>query len=346
MIKKVLFVGICIFLLFATVVTTKPKIYVIGDSTACVYGSSLYPLTGWAQLLQSFLNVDSAQVADSARSGCSSKSFYTEGRWTPVKNALKKGDYVIIEFGHNDEKNDSKSTNAQTTFKKYLSIYIDDAISKGAIPVLATPIERDLWNRDNITIQESHITADSGDFPNAIRELAKTKNISCVDMTALTNAFFEKIGKDSTNKLFMILKKGEYANYPDGKNDQTHLKEQGARAIAKLFVNDIAQQKIAPLYTWINGSATVVNTPSLLKQHKSGKQTLIKNNAVCINEAQKVVSFTLYDLNGRILNHQTSLTGGVVYLKDKHGNELSNGKYMLQYHLFDGTVKSLQINKK
>lgn len=347
MIKKILLTCACAFLIFATVETAKPKIYIIGDSTACKYTSSLYPLTGWAMVLQEFLNIDSVQVADSARSGCSSKSFYTEGRWTTVKNALKKGDYVVIQFGHNDEKKDSKSTNAQTTFKSYLSIYIDDAISKGAIPILATPIERDIWNRDNVTIWESHITTDSGDFPKAIRELAAQKNINLVDMTALTKAYFEMIGKDSTNKHFMILKKGEFSNYPDGKNDQTHLKEQGAKAIAKLFVNDIVLQKIAPFYTWIKGSSTAVKTSSLLKQHYStGKQTLIKNNAVYINEAQEVMSFRLYDLNGRILNHQTSLTGGVVYLKDKHGNELSNGKYLLQYHLFDGTVKSLQVNKK
>jgi lysophospholipase L1-like esterase len=90
MLKKILLVGSCAFLIFAAYDTAKPKIFVIGDSTACKYTSSLYPLTGWAMVLQEYLNLDSIQVADSARSGCSSKSFYTEGRWTPVKNALKR----------------------------------------------------------------------------------------------------------------------------------------------------------------------------------------------------------------------------------------------------------------
>jgi lysophospholipase L1-like esterase len=353
MIKKILFVGACAFLIFATVETAKPKIYIIGDSTACKYTSALYPLTGWAMVLQEFLNTDSVEVADSARSGCSSKSFYTEGRWTPVKNALKKGDFVVIQFGHNDEKNDSKSTNAQTTFKKYLSIYIDDAISKGAIPILATPIERDIWNRDNVTIWESHITADSGDFPKAIRELATEKNIRLVDMTAITNQYFEKVGKDSTNKLFLILKKGQFSNYPDGKNDQTHLQERGAKTIAKLFVSEIVRQKLSPLDTWTKGSfvtnpATNVNSfLSSKKQAAKGKNTYVKDNTIFFNENQSVVSFTLYDLDGRVLNHQgLSLSKGNIPLNDRSGKTLTSGKYMLQFRLLDGSRKNLQITKQ
>lgn len=348
MIKKILFVSSCAFLIFATFATTKSKIYVIGDSTASTYNSSVYPLTGWAQLLQSFLNADSTQVADSARSGCSSKSFYTEGRWTPVKNALKKGDFVVIQFGHNDEKNDSRSTNAQTTFKQYLSIYIDDAINRGAIPILATPIQRDIWNRDNVTIQQSHVTADSGDFPKAIRELAITKKIDLIDMTALTNAYFEKVGRDSTNKLFLILKKDDYANYADGKNDQTHLQERGAKTIAQLFVNEVAKQKIAPFYNWIKGSATIANqTLPSKKQVNKGNRTFVKDNTIFFNEEQNVLSFTLYDLNGRVLNHQDiSVSKGSLPLNDKSGNALTSGKYMLQYRLFDGSKKCLEINNK
>ena len=349
MIKRVLFVGICmVFFISATFLTARPKIYVIGDSTAASYNSTVYPLTGWAQVLQGYFNIDSTLVADSARSGCSSKSFYTEGRWTPVKNELKKGDIVIIEFGHNDEKNDSKSTNAQTTFKQYLSIYINDAISKGAIPILATPIERNYWNRDNMTLQETHVTSDSGDFPKAIRELAAAKNIDLVDMAALTRTYFEKIGRDSTNKLFLILKKGQYANYADGKTDYTHLQKRGAETIAQIFVNDVLKQKIFPLYTWIKGSAPTANkTVSSKKKVSTGKYTFVKNNTVFINENQNVQSFTLYDLHGRILNHQKVLfTSGAIPLNDKNGNSLSNGNYVFQYRMFDGSTKVLQVNKR
>lgn len=348
MAKKFLIIISSVFLIFASLTTTKPKIYVIGDSTACVYNSSQFPLTGWAQVLPGFLNMDSTEVADSARSGCSSKSYYTEGRWTPIKNALKKGDYVIIEFGHNDEKNDSKSTNAETTYKQYLSIYIDDAKSKGAIPILATPIERDYWNRDNKTLQSTHITSDSGDFPAAMRELAIEKNVTLVDMTALTKAYFEKVGRDSTDKLFLIFPKNVYSNYPDGSNDQTHLQERGAKTIAQLFVNDVNRQKISPFYSWIKDSFVTSNKPIPSKQQVStSNYSFVGHNTVYISENLNLTSFTICDLNGHILNSKNLSTASrIIPLKDRNGTELSSGTYVLRYRLSDGSMKSLQIVKE
>jgi lysophospholipase L1-like esterase len=258
--KKMLVFYMSVLLISATYVTTKPKLYIIGDSTACIYASSQYPRTGWAQVLQSFFMTDSVIVADSALSGRSSKSFYDEGHWTPVKNALRKGDYVIIQFGHNDEKTDdaARGTLPGTTFKQYLSIYIDDAIAKGAIPILATPMMRNSW-ANNTTVSNSHITAD-GDYPQAIRDLAAAKKIGLIDATALTKTFFEKIGKDSTTKLFLNLSAGEWPNYPSGNTDNTHLQERGAKAIAQLIVGDITRQKISPPWTWIKGGMTPVLT--------------------------------------------------------------------------------------
>jgi lysophospholipase L1-like esterase len=348
MAKKILIIVSSVVLVFASLTTTQPKIFVIGDSTACVYNSSLYPLTGWAQVLPGFLNMDSTEVADSARSGCSSKSYYTEGRWTPIKNALRKGDYVVIEFGHNDEKTDSKSTNAETTYKQYLSIYIDDAISKGAIPILATPIERDYWNRDNLTLQKTHVTSDSGDFPAAMRELAIAKNVTLVDMTALTKAYFEKVGKDSTDKLFMIFAKNVFANYPSGYNDQTHLQERGAKTIAQLFINDVNRQKLSPFYSWVKGSFATSNKPVKSKhQVSTGNLSFVRNNTVYINEKLNLVSFTLCDLNGRILiSKNVSTASRTIPLNDRDGAELASGKYELRYRLSDGSMKSLQIVKK
>lgn len=244
-----------VFLIFATVATIKPRLYVIGDSTSCIYSSSQYPRTGWAQILQNYFDIDSVIVADNAQSGRSSKSFYDEGHWAPIKNELRKGDYVIIQFGHNDEKTDdaTRGTLPGTTFKQYLSIYIDDAVAKGAIPILATPMERNSWS--GAKIQSTHVTAD-GDYPQAVRDLAAAKKTGLIDATALTKAFFEKIGKDSTTRLFLNLAAGESPNYPSGNSDNTHLQERGAKAIAQLMVGDIARQKIQPLSAWIKGSTT------------------------------------------------------------------------------------------
>jgi hypothetical protein len=180
--KKTLILSLSAFLIFATPAAIKPRLYVVGDSTSCIYSSSQYPRTGWAQILQNYFVIDSVIVADNAQSGRSSKSFYDEGHWAPIKNELRKGDYVIIQFGHNDE----------------------------------------------------------------------------------------KIGKDSTTKLFLNLAAGESPNYPGGNSDNTHLQERGAKAIAQLMVNDISRQKIAPLHTWIKGGMTSVRSlPASVKTERS-----------------------------------------------------------------------------
>jgi lysophospholipase L1-like esterase len=296
----------------ATLVTTKPRLFIVGDSTASIYALSLYPRTGWAQILQNFFITDSVIVADSAVSGRSSKSFYDEGRWTPIKNSLRKGDYVIIQFGHNDEKTDdaARGTLPGTTFKQYLSIYIDDAVAKGAIPILATPIERNNWS-SNTVLKSTHITAD-GDYPQAIRDLAATKKIDLIDATALTKSLFEKIGKDSTTKLFLNLAAGESPNYPSGNTDNTHLQERGAKAVAQLVVNDIARQKISPLCTWIKGgSVALAQSPGTTGRSCARVHQKSKYQTVMVIDRNKDASPFVPDLLGR--STASRLTSGRSY---------------------------------
>jgi lysophospholipase L1-like esterase len=197
--------------------SATPTVYVIGDSTASSYASDLYPRMGWAQTLPDFFAPACATTADKAISGRSSKSFYDEGAWTPIKNALRQGDHVLIQFGHNDEKTDdaARGTDPYTTFQQYLSIYIDDATAKGATPILLTPINRNNWS--GTTLQDTH-----GDYPPAMRDLAQKKQVALVDMTALTKTYFERIGPAATAKLFLILAAGESPNYPSGVTDNTH----------------------------------------------------------------------------------------------------------------------------
>jgi lysophospholipase L1-like esterase len=221
--------------------SATPTVYVIGDSTASIYASDLFPRMGWAQPLQDFFAPACATIADKALSGRSSKSFYDEGNWTPIKSALRKGDFVLIQFGHNDEKTDAaaRGTDPSTTFKQYLSYYIDDALAKGAIPILLTPINRNNWSGG--ALKDTH-----GAYPGAMRELAVAKKISLVDATALTKTYFERIGEAATAKLFLILAAGEYPNYPDGNTDNTHLQEKGARIIAQMVLADLYRQALPP----------------------------------------------------------------------------------------------------
>jgi lysophospholipase L1-like esterase len=216
---------------------TTPTIWVIGDSTASVYAADLYPRMGWAQPLQDLFAPACATIADRAISGRSSKSFFDEGAWAPVRDALKSGDFVLIQFGHNDEKSEDplRFTDPFTTFQQYLSTYIDDSLAHGATPLLLTPINRNQWT--GAALQDTH-----GQYPVAMRQLASTRQLALVDATALTKSYFERIGQAATTLLFMDLAVGQFANYPNGNTDNTHLQEGGARTIAQIIFADLARQ--------------------------------------------------------------------------------------------------------
>ena len=220
-------------------------VHMIGDSTMSVYASNLFPRMGWGQPLGGSFGSACAVVNDKALSGRSSKSFFDEGAWTPVKNALKAGDYVLIQFGHNDEKSDdpARYTEPQTTYKQYLTTYITDTRAKQATPLLLTPINRNGWS--GATLKDSH-----GLYPAAVRELAASLKVELIDLTALTKAYFERIGQAETAKLFLILTAGQSPNYPDGVTDNTHLQEKGALAIGQLAMADAYKQKL-PISAWL-----------------------------------------------------------------------------------------------
>jgi lysophospholipase L1-like esterase len=227
-----------------TVCTTAAKattIYMIGDSTMSVYASTLAPRMGWGQPFGTYFNAPCATVVDKALSGRSSKSFMDEGAWTPVKNALQSGDYVLIQFGHNDEKNTEPTlfTDPQTTYKQFLTTYVTDTRAKMATPILLTSINRNNWSTGT-TIKDTH-----GAYPPAVRELAASLKVDLIDLTALTKAYFERIGQAETAKLFLILAAGESANYPTGVTDNTHLQEKGALTIGQLAMADAWSQKLS-----------------------------------------------------------------------------------------------------
>ena len=219
---------------------STPVIYVIGDSTASVYSQSVYPRMGWAQPLQDYFQLACAKIEDKALSGRSSKSFYDEGAWTPIKSALRPGDFVLIQFGHNDEKTEDapRHTDPFGSYQQYLGRYIDDALGASATPILLTSIERNKWSGGKLV-------ATHGDYPAAMRQLAAARKLTLIDMTSLTHAYFERLGQAATTKLFMNLASGEHPNYPQGNADDTHLQEKGARKVADIALAELARQRSA-----------------------------------------------------------------------------------------------------
>ncbi|MBI5091881.1 MAG: rhamnogalacturonan acetylesterase [Candidatus Hydrogenedentes bacterium] len=217
------------------------RLYVIGDSTAASYTPDRAPLTGWAQDLQEYFDATKLIVEDKARSGRSSKSFIEEGAWDSVRDGLKKGDYVFIQFGHNDAtKADPKRfTEPETTYREFMKRYVDDARAKGAIPVLVTSINRNQWADDSRTLKEG-----LGEYPAVTRKLAEDMRVTLIDLEMKTRELFQSLGPEKVKGLFLYLKKGESPNYPEGKEDSTHLREAGAREVAKLAVAEIRKQNL------------------------------------------------------------------------------------------------------
>ena len=218
----------------------KPvTIYLAGDSTVSDYPKSLYPRAGWGEVLPTMVD-SKVTIRNYAKRGRSTKSFIYEGRLKLILNQIQKGDYLFIQFGHNDEKFSFQTlyTKPNTTYKSYLKKYIEGARSKGAIPILVTPVQRYRFSSDDKAM-ETH-----GRYPAAMKALAREENVPVIDLAAKSKKLYQQLGPAKTKNLFLWLKAGEYPNYPDGVMDSTHFQVYGARQIAKLLVEGITEQNL------------------------------------------------------------------------------------------------------
>lgn len=220
---------------------TPVSVHIAGDSTASTYTSSQAPRAGWGQALPVFLTSGTVAV-NAAQSGASSKSFIDQGRLDQILARLKRGDYLLISFGHNDEKKEdpARYTEPSTTYKSYLSQYIDKSRAKGAKPVLVTSVERRRFTSTG-TISPSH-----GAYPAAMRQLAAAKGVPLIDLTASSTALWNRAGVEGTKKYFMHLPAGQYPNYPDGVEDNTHFQASGAIEVARLVATALRNQGVLP----------------------------------------------------------------------------------------------------
>lgn len=221
----------------------KPiTVYLAGDSTVSNYSSSLAPRAGWGQVLNQFFD-DQVVVKNEAIPGRSSKSFIDEGRLDTILNEIDKGDYLIIQFGHNDEKikDPNRYTEPYSTYKNYLKQYIDGARAKQAIPVLVTPVERRYFTVDGV-LSRTH-----GDYPAAMKELGLEEHVPVIDLTAKSHALFQKLGPKSTKDVFLCLDAQENGNYPNGVQDNTHFQKTGAKMLAQLVIDGIKESNLVTL---------------------------------------------------------------------------------------------------
>lgn len=211
----------------------KIKTWLIGDSTMANKEVKAYPETGWGMPFAYFFD-STVTIDNRAKNGRSTKSFLEEGLWKPVVENLQEGDYVFIQFGHNDEVKEKigRYTTVEE-FKQNLERYISETRNKKAIPVLLTPVARRTF--DSLGhIKESHRL-----YSAAVREVAKQNRVPLIDLDQRSMTLLESFGPDNSRLLFMHLQPGEHPNYPEGRKDDTHFNELGARKMAQLVLADI-----------------------------------------------------------------------------------------------------------
>jgi lysophospholipase L1-like esterase len=217
----------------------RPKftIYTIGDSTMADKKPDVYPETGWCQVLNKYLD-KGITVRNHAVNGRSTKSFINEKKWQTVLDSLKKGDFVFIQFGHNDEKeNDStRYTTSFGTYKTNLEKFVSDTRSKEATPVLFTPIVRRKFGSDGL------LTNTHGDYPVAVREVAQKMNVLFIDLQKITEQWVNSLGDEPSKEYYLWTSPNE--KYPDGRKDDTHLSEKGANEIARLALQECIKQNL------------------------------------------------------------------------------------------------------
>lgn len=216
----------------------KISVFLIGDSTMAEKQPEKYPETGWGMELQQFFN-EKAEVKNHAVNGRSTKSFIAEGRWQKVLEELKKGDYVFIQFGHNDQKStdSARYTNPFTAYRTNLTRYINEIRKKGAYPILLTPVVRRNFNESGVLI-DTH-----GNYPEVMRIVAKDLNVPLIDLQVLTEQLVISYGPEKSKELYLWVGPGD-KNYPDGKQDDTHFSPGGASAVARMVAEEIQQQGI------------------------------------------------------------------------------------------------------
>ena len=213
-------------------------VYMIGDSTMANKPLADNPERGWGMTLQSFFN-PSVTVENHAMNGRSTRSFLYENRWQPIVDKLKKGDFVIIQFGHNDGSKEKKERyTTPYEYKTNLIRFVNETRSRKSTPILCTPIMRRRFDENGV-FYDTH-----GVYPDLVRQVADSMKIPLVDMHRKSEKLIIEYGEEGSKKLFLFIEPGKHASLPDGKEDNTHFSELGAQEIAKLFVEGIREQKL------------------------------------------------------------------------------------------------------
>lgn len=215
-------------------------IFIAGDSTAASKEFDKRPEAGWGEYLQEYL-LPGYLVSNHAMNGRSTKSFIEEGRLAAIDKELQPGDFLLVQFGHNDQKiNEERGTRPDGEYQKYLVEYLKVAQAHDAQVALLTSVTR----RD---FQEGQLNTDTlGAYPDAMRQFAKEHQLPLLDLYQVTQDLYQDLGYEETQNWHLHLAFGEHPNYPEGVTDNTHFNERGAQKIAKLVAQEIQKAGLFP----------------------------------------------------------------------------------------------------
>lgn len=208
------------------------RIFLAGDSTMSIKEPRYYPETGWGMPFVYFWD-STVTVINKAKNGRSTSSFRNEGSWKQIMDECKEGDFVFIQFGHNDEVATKKTYTTETEFKTNLLRYVTEARDKKTTPLLLTPVARRKFNAAG-QIEGTHDV-----YAQLVRDVAKETGTLLIDLDKKSQALYQELGVEHSRLLFVQLKPGEHPHYPEGKEDNTHFSELGARMIAQLVLKDL-----------------------------------------------------------------------------------------------------------
>ncbi|MBW7674786.1 rhamnogalacturonan acetylesterase [Chryseobacterium chendengshani] len=219
---------------------TAKTIFITGDST--VVDAQYEPWASWGQMLPYFFVPNEVVIANYAESGETLKAFEDRRRINKIWNKIQPGDYLFIQFGHNDQK---AGNSTKSGYRKRLKEWILKAKQLGVIPVLVTSMNRRVFDENNKIIN----TLD--DFPDAMREIAKEEKVELIDLNALSKTLFEAMGPENAKKAFVHYRANSYPNQPTALADDTHFNTYGAYELAKCVVKSIVDQNL-PLKKYIS----------------------------------------------------------------------------------------------
>ena len=211
-------------------------VFLAGNST--VVDQTAEPWAAWGQMIPRFFKPGSVVVANHAESGETLKAFIGEHRLAKVLSTMKKGDYLFIEFAHNDQKPGSTYLEPFTTYKEYLKRYITEARSRGATPVLVTSMHRRQFDAAGAIVNTL------GDYPEAVRQTAAEEHVALVDLNVMSKKFYEALGPEQSKKAFVHYPAGTYPDQVAELRDDTHFNNYGAYELARMVVEGIRRTSL------------------------------------------------------------------------------------------------------